>query len=195
MLQFYYTLIYFGLFFVHLVSMFICTWFHIFFVISTVLSIRYAMRQQTYSSKTLSNASGQVICNRSDFHFLTTYFYFLKKLDTFISTRFHIDFLALTYSHTFNMMYTDLGIRIDSKSVDQVTTNQTWLFQSMKHFSNLAYLGNKLLFLVLDSWKVVTNILIKAVPQVLLFSGVTTFNSLSADFKSMLMPRSGCIST
>ena len=26
--------------------------------------------------------------------------------------------------------------------------------------------------------------------QVLLFSGVTTFNSLSADFKSMLMPRS-----
>ena len=37
----------------------------------------------------------------------------------------------------------DLGISIDSKSVEQVTTNQTWLFQSMKHFSNLAYLRKK----------------------------------------------------
>ena len=65
-----------------------------------------------------------------------------------------------------------------------------WLFQSMTHFSNLAYLRKKWPFLVLDNWKVVTNFLVKAVTQVLLFSGVTAFNSLSADFKSMLMPRS-----
>ena len=85
----------------------------------------------------------------------------------------------------------DLGISIDSKSVDQVTTNQTWLFQSMKYFSNLSYLSKKWPLLVLDNWKVVTNFLLKAVTQVLLFSGVTAFNSLPADFKSMLMPRFG----
>ena len=89
----------------------------------------------------------------------------------------------------------DLGISIDSKLVDQVTTNQTLLFQSIKYFSNLAYLRKKLPFLVLDNWKVVTNLLVKAVTQVLLFSGVTAFNSLSADFKSILVPWSAYSTT
>ena len=54
----------------------------------------------------------------------------------------------------------------------------------------MAYLRKKWPNLVLDNWKVVTNFLAKTVTQVLLFSGVTVFNSLSADFESMLMPRS-----
>ena len=41
-----------------------------------------------------------------------------------------------------------------------------------------------------DNWKVITNFLLKAVRQDLLFPGVTAFNYLSADFESMLMPRS-----
>ena len=57
----------------------------------------------------------------------------------------------------------------------------------MKYFFNLAYLRKKWPNLVLDNWKVVTNFLVKAVTQVLLFSGVTAFNSLSADFRSMLV--------
>ena len=44
--------------------------------------------------------------------------------------------------------------------------------------------------LVLNNWKVVTNLLVKAVTQDLLFSGLTAFNSLSTDFDSRLMPRS-----
>ena len=95
-----------------------------------------------------------------------------------------------TFTLHFSFKRADLGISIDSKSVDQVTTNQTWLFQSMKHFSNLAYLKKKWPFLVLDNWKVVTNFLVKTVTQVLLFSDVTAFNSLSADFRSILVPRS-----
>ena len=79
----------------------------------------------------------------------------------------------------------------DQHWLDQVTTNQTWLFQSMTHFSNLSYLRKKWPFLVLDIWKLGTNLLIKAVTQFLFFSGVTAFNSLSADFESRLMPRSG----
>ena len=60
----------------------------------------------------------------------------------------------------------------------------------MTHFSNFAYFKKKCPFLALDNWKLVTNLLIKAVTHVLLFSGVTAFNSFSADFKSMLVPRS-----
>ena len=45
--------------------------------------------------------------------------------------------------------------------------------------------------LVLDNWKVITNFLVEAVTQDLLFSGVTAFNSLSADFESRLMSRFG----
>ena len=60
----------------------------------------------------------------------------------------------------------------------------------MKYFSTLAYLWKKWPPLVFDNWQVVTSFLVKAVTQFLIFSGVTTFNSLSADFKSMLMPRS-----
>ena len=62
----------------------------------------------------------------------------------------------------------------------------------LKHeiLSNLAYLRKKWPFLVLDNWKLVTNFLVKVVTQVLLFSGITAFNSFSADFELMLMPRS-----
>ena len=55
---------------------------------------------------------------------------------------------------------------------------------------SLAYLREIWPLLVLDNWKVITNFLVKAVTQDLLFSGVTAFNSLSADFESRLMPRS-----
>ena len=58
---------------------------------------------------------------------------------------------------------------------------------------SLAYLGEIWPLLVLDNWKVITNFLVKAVMQDLLFSGVTAFNSLSADFESRLMPRSGVL--
>ena len=44
--------------------------------------------------------------------------------------------------------------------------------------------------MVLENWKVVTNFLLKAVTQALLLSGVIAFTYLSADFESMLMPRS-----
>ena len=60
----------------------------------------------------------------------------------------------------------------------------------MKYFFNLAFLRKKWPNLVLYNWRVVTNFLVKAVTQVLLFSGVTAFNSLSSDFRSMLVPRS-----
>ena len=55
---------------------------------------------------------------------------------------------------------------------------------------SLAYLREIWPILVLGDWTVVTNFLVKAVTQDLLFSGVTAFNSLSADFESRLMPRS-----
>ena len=42
---------------------------------------------------------------------------------------------------------------------------------------------------------VVTNFFIKALTHAFLFSGVTAFNSLSADFESKLMPRSGNTTT
>ena len=68
-----------------------------------------------------------------------------------------------------------------------------WAILKHETFLHLADLRKKLPFLVLDNWKVVTNFLVKVVTQVLLFSGVTAFESLSADFKSMLMPRSGAV--
>ena len=50
------------------------------------------------------------------------------------------------------------------------------------------------LILVLNNWKVITNLLVKAVTQDLFFSGVTAFNALSADSESRLKPRSAEVS-
>ena len=62
----------------------------------------------------------------------------------------------------------------------------------VKHrtFLSLAYLREIWPLLVLDNWKIITDFLVKAVMQDLLFSDVTAFNSLSADFESRLMRRS-----